>query len=369
MPVPRPLALVAELTYRCPLRCPYCSNPLDAGAPSYRHELSTDEWARAFREAHALGVLQLGLTGGEPLLRPDLDELVARARAAGLYTTLVTSAYTLTAEGAERLKGAGLDHVQISFQDSRAAESDQIAGTRSFERKLAAARAVKALGFPLSLNVVLHRLNLDRIEEILALAESLEADRIELANTQYYGWALENRAALLPTRAQLERAERAVAAVRARLGRRMDILYVIPDYYEDYPKACTGGWGRTTMVVAPDGRVLPCHAASVIPGLEFASVREHPLGWIWAESPAFRRFRGTDWLPEPCRSCARREHDFGGCRCQALLLTGDAAAADPVCHLAPGHERVVSAREAAQATPPAPVPLVYRSLRGVPARR
>jgi len=347
-PAPRPLALVAELTYRCPLHCPYCSNPTHFGEDRWRAELATEEWARVFREAHALGVLQLGLTGGEPLVRRDLEELVRAARAAGLYSTLVTSAVGLTRERATALRAAGLDHVQISFQDSRADLSDRWAGTRSFDRKLEAAAVVRELDFPLTINVVLHRLNLDRIEEILDLVERLGADRVELANTQYYGWALVNRAALLPSRAQLERAEVAVAEARARWGTRTEILYVLPDMYEDFPKACTGGWGRTTMVVAPNGEVLPCHAASAIPGLEFASVREHPLAWIWSESPAFNRFRGTDWMPEPCRSCARREQDFGGCRCQALLLAGDAATADPVCSLSPHHERVVEIRERAQ---------------------
>ncbi|MFO7262397.1 MAG: pyrroloquinoline quinone biosynthesis protein PqqE [bacterium] len=357
----RPLTLVAELTYRCPLRCPYCSNPLDCGDARYRRELTTEEWVRVFREARSLGVLQLGLSGGEPLVRRDLEDLVAAAAELGLYSTLVTSAVPLTRERLARLRELGLDHVQISVQDSRPDESDRIAGTRSFERKLEAAEWVKALGFPLTLNVVLHRQNLDRIEEIIDLAERLGADRLELANTQYMGWAMLNRAALLPTREQLERAEKVAAEARSRVGPRMQIIFVLSDYYEDYPKPCMGGWGRRAMVVAPNGDVMPCHGAVVIPGLEFANVRDHPLEWIWFESEAFNRFRGTDWMPEPCRSCDRREIDFGGCRCQALLLTGDAAATDPVCRFSPHHDRIVRARE--EAPPSRLVNLTFRSMK------
>jgi len=364
-PTLRPFSLVAELTYRCPLRCPYCSNPLDCGAGAYRDELSTEDWARVFREARLLGVLQLGLSGGEPLLRRDLESLVAVAAEVGLYTTLVTAATGLGRDRAERLKQAGLDHIQISIQDSRAEESDRIAGARSFHRKLEAARIAKELGFPLTLNFVLHRHNLDRIDEILALAEELGADRVELANTQYYGWAWHNRAALMPTPEQLARAERVVAETRARVGHRMTILYVIPDYYEEYPKACSGGWGRRLIVVSPNGEAMPCHAATCIPDLSFPNVRDRSLEWIWFESEAFNRFRGTAWMPEPCRSCERREIDFGGCRCQAMLLTGNPAATDPVCHLSPDHHRVIEARE--QARRPDFVPLTPRSMRAAPA--
>ena len=363
MTTDRPFTLIAELTYRCPLRCPYCSNPLDCGDAKYRQELATEDWLRVIQEARTLGVLQLGLTGGEPLLRDDLEVLVEAAYGAGLYSTLVTAGTLFTPVRAAALHDAGLDHVQISIQDSRAAESDRIAGTRSFDKKLEAARLAKALGFPLTLNVVLHRHNLDRIEEILELCEALKADRVELANTQYYGWALSNRSALLPTREQLERAERAVAAARERRSFRMGILYVIPDYYEEYPKPCMGGWGRRVMAIAPNGDVLPCQAASSIPGMDFANIRDHSLEWIWFDSLAFNRFRGTDWMPEPCRSCPRQEIDFGGCRCQALLLTGDATATDPVCHLSPHHHLVIEAQEQAQLEQP--LPLVYRSLSGV----
>ena len=369
MPSTNPLLLIAELTYRCPLQCPYCSNPLEIGAERYRNELATEDWARAFREAGELGVLQLALTGGEPLVRKDLEELVAAARAAGLYSTLVTSAIPFPRERAERLRDAGLDHVQISIQDSRPDESDRVAGLASFEQKVEAARFVVELGFPLTINTVLHRQNLDRVAEIIVLAEELGARRLELANTQYAGWAVVNRAALMPTRPQLEAGERTVAQARERLGARMEILWVLPDYYEDYPKPCMGGWGREAMLMTPNGDVLPCQAAATIPGLAFENVRGRPLREIWFESEAFRRFRGTDWMPEPCRSCPfdRQEVDFGGCRCQALQLTGDAAATDPVCHISPHHSIVVEAREAAQGADGSP--LVYRRIRRSAAAR
>src|ERR671934_1422645 len=360
MQPPRPYTLVAELSYRCPLRCPYCSNPLDIGADRYRAELEGEHWMRVFREARALGVLQLALTGGEPMLRRDLDELVAAGRDAGLYSTLVTGATLFTRERAERLKEAGLDHVQVSIQSPDPEENDRIAGNRSFEKKIAAARAARALGFPLTINCVLHRQNLDRIEEVLRLAEELDAQRLGVANTQYYGWAVVNQAALLPTRAQLERGEEAVRRFRDRVGPRINVLWVLPDYFEELPKPCMGGWGRTTIVVAPNGDALPCQAGSTIPGLEFANVREHPLEWIWSESDAFTRFRGTGWMQEPCRTCplGRQEVDFGGCRCQALRLTGDAAATDPVCRFSPHHDRGVSARQSAQTDE-----LVYRTMK------
>ena len=364
MPPPRPYTLVAELSYRCPLHCPYCSNPTDIGASRYQDELPGEDWQRVFREAADLGVLQLALTGGEPMLRRDLDELVAAGRAAGLYSTLVTAGTLLTRERAEQLREAGLDHVQVSIQSPDPQENDRIAGNRSFEKKIAAARAARELGFPLTINCVLHRQNLDRIEEILALAEELGAQRLELANTQYYGWAVVNQRALMPTRAQLERGEAAVQRFRARVGPRITVLWVLPDYYEDLPKPCMGGWARTAIVIAPNGDALPCQAASTIPGLTFPNVREHSLEWIWEESGPFTRFRGTDWMQEPCRSCplGRQEEDWGGCRCQALRLTGDAAAPDPVCRFSPHHAEVVAAREAVQDDE-----LVYRTMRR-PAR-
>ena len=334
----KPFGLLAELTYRCPLHCPYCSNPLNLGA--YREELTFEEWSRVLAEAHDLGVLQLHLSGGEPLQRRDLLHLVAQARERGFYTNLITSAFSLTPAKAEQLKAAGLDHVQISIQAADPVLSDHLAGTPSYHRKIAAARTVKALGFPLTLNVVLHRHNIDQVAAILALAEELAVDRLELANTQYYGWALRNRAALLPTWEQLERAEPIVRAARHRLAGRMQIMYVVPDYYSRSPKPCMGGWGRQQLTVAPNGDVLPCPAAAQIPGLPIENVRQHALAWIWDEAPLFNRFRGMDWMPEPCRSCPQQTVDFGGCRCQAFQLTGDAAATDPVCHLSPHHPLV-----------------------------
>jgi|SRR5690349_12368081 len=355
---PRPYTLVAELTYRCPLRCVYCSNPTDFG----RHDdaLTTDDWLRVFREAEALGVVTLNLTGGEPLLRDDLERLVEGARALDLYTNLITSGIPLARERLAALKTCGLDNVQVSIQDVERAASDRIAGLRAFDRKLEVARWVKELGFPLTLNVVLHRENLDRVADIVALAESLHADRLELANTQYLGWALLNRRTLLPTRAQLDAAREVARAARRRLQGRMEILFVTPDYYADVPKACMDGWGRRFIIVAPDGLVLPCHAAHTLPGLVFDNARTRPLGDIWRDSSAFGAFRGEAWMPEPCRTCDRRTIDFGGCRCQAYHLTGDATATDPACSLAPAHALVKSARVEADAPMST---LTYRSAR------
>jgi len=359
-PPPRPYSLIAELSYQCPLHCPYCSNPVDIGGEKYRHELGTDDWVRVFDEARGLGVLQLALTGGEPMLRRDLVELCAGASDAGLYSSLITAGTLFTPDRARELKSAGLDHVQISIQSPDPAENDRIAGNRSFAKKVAAARAARDLDFPLTINCVLHRQNLDRIEEVLDLTLQLDAQRLELANTQYYGWAVLNQDALMPSWEQLRRGEEAVKRFRERVGPKVDVLWVLPDYYEEEPKPCMGGWGRTALVVAPNGDVLPCQAASTIPRLEFANVREHPLEWIWNESDAFTRFRGTDWMQEPCRSCplGRQEVDWGGCRCQALRLTGDPAAADPVCRLSPHHEQVVSARESAATNE-----FVYRTMK------
>lgn len=341
-----PYGLLAELTYRCPLACPYCSNPLNMAG--YQDELATDEWRRVLAQACDLGVLQCHLSGGEPLLRRDLAEIVADAHDLGLYTNLITSALGLSPPRAEQLRAAGLDHVQISIQADEPTVSDRIAGTPSFQRKIEAMGVVKELGWPLTMNVVLHRHNIDRVAEVIGLAEEVGADRLELANTQYYGWAWRNRDALLPSRAQLEAAETVVRAARERLRDRMDVIYVIPDYYSRYPKPCMGGWASRQLTVTPNGDVLPCPAAQSLP-LPRASVREDSLRWIWAESPVMTAFRGTGWMPEPCRSCFRREVDFGGCRCQAFLLTGDAARTDPVCYLSPDHDLVAQAVEAANA--------------------
>ena len=345
MPDKRPTTLLAELTHRCPLHCPYCSNPLDLARASA--ELTTDDWMRVFSEARALGVLQLGLSGGEPLVRRDLESLVSHACAIGLYTTLVTSGLGLTAERGRRLVGAGLDHIQISFQDAERESAERIAGARSWDAKLAAAAVVRHLGVAFTVNVVLHRDNLDRLHSIIELAAALGADRLELANTQYYGWGLLNRDALLPTRSQLERADALIEHAVARYKGRMQILYVLPDYYQTRPKPCYGGWGRVYIVVTPTGVALPCHAANSISGLPFDSVREQSLCWIWNESPGFAAFRGDEWMREPCRVCPVKQETHGGCRCQAFALTGDAANADPVCTFSPHRPAIDDALEAA----------------------
>ncbi|HXG15110.1 MAG TPA: pyrroloquinoline quinone biosynthesis protein PqqE [Calidithermus sp.] len=345
--VERPYTLVAELTYRCPLRCVYCSNPLDFAR--HRDALGAGDWQRVFREAEELGVVQVHLTGGEPLLRRDLEDLVAAARALDLYTNLVTSGVPLSRERLAALARRGLDNVQVSIQDVAAEPSDRLAGRRVFDHKVQVMRWVKELGLPLTLNIVLHRGNLDRVAEAVALAEAVGADRLELANTQYLGWALVNRAALLPTAEQLARARAVAAAARERLRGRMEVLFVVPDYYTDRPKACMDGWGRRFIVVTPDGLALPCHAAHTLPGLRFDNVRDRSLAEIWHRSDGFARFRGEDWMPEPCRSCDRRRVDFGGCRCQAYHLTGDPAATDPACALAPHHSLVQAARQQAPA--------------------
>jgi pyrroloquinoline quinone biosynthesis protein E len=336
-----PTTLLAELTYRCPLHCPYCSNPL--AMTRAEAELSTDDWKRVLTQARELGVLQLGLSGGEPLARKDLEELVAHARSEGMYTTLVTSALGLTRARTEKLKAAGIDHVQISFQDTDVENAERIAGVRSVKQKREGAALVKELGLAFSVNVVLHRANLDHLEEIIEMAASLGADRIELANTQYYGWAEKNRALLMPTPEQVERSEQIARRALERYRGTMQILYVLPDYYQPYPKPCYGGWGSVYILVTPDGRALPCHGATQIDNLQFVNVREHALEWIWRESPIFNAFRGDDWMQEPCRSCPLKGRDFGGCRCQAFALTGDARNTDPVCSLSPRHDIILGA--------------------------
>ena len=338
-PSPRPFGLLAELTYRCPLHCPYCSNPTQY--PATQQELTLPEWNRVLDEAAELGVFHVMFSGGEPLLRPELPQMVATARAAGLYTNLITSGVGLTQERAESLKAAGLDSVQISFQAEEAKLANAIAGATAHNRKKEAAQRVRTLGFPLTLNVVLHRGNIERVAALIALAEEWGAERLELANTQFYGWAFRNKQELLPTRTQLEAAYNTAMEAKERLHGKMEILYVMPDYYGDRPKPCMNGWGQRYLTVNPVGSVLPCPTAGEIPNLTFDSVREHSLRWIWEQSPAFNLFRGTDWMPEPCRSCEHRELDFGGCRCQAALLTGEAANTDPVCSLSPHHNKLV----------------------------
>lgn len=353
----RPRWLLAELSYRCPLRCPYCSNPLALGDAT--RELTTAEWHRVLDEARTLGAVQLGLSGGEPLVRPDLEAIVAHARRLGYYSNLITSGVGLLEARLARLVEAGLDHVQISFQADEEALSDKLAGAPgSFRRKLRAARLVKAAGLPLALNFVLHRHNLERVPQILALSEELGADFVELANVQFDGWALVNRDALLPDEAAVRRAEAQVAAFRAAHRGRMRVFFVVPDYFEGRPKSCGTGWASVMLVVAPDGTALPCHGAAKLP-LSFPNVRDERLATIWRDSAAFNAFRGDGWMPEPCRSCPDKAKDFGGCRCQAFLITGDPAQADPVCSKSPHHEQVV--RLVQQAPLGRVVPIVFRS--------
>jgi pyrroloquinoline quinone biosynthesis protein E len=336
-----PLALLAELTHRCPLQCPYCSNPLKLERSS--DELGTGVWLRVLGEAAGLGCMQVHFSGGEPTARRDLEILVKGAAQAGLYTNLITSGVLLDAARIERLAGAGLEHVQLSFQDSQAQGGDLIGGyAGGHEKKIEIARLVHASGLPLTANFVVHRQNLHNLEAMLDMAVAIGASRTEIAHVQYYGWALKNRAALLPSRAQLDRATEIVDEARARLKGTMVIDYVVPDYYARRPKSCMGGWGRRFLNVTPSGKVLPCHAAESISDLQFDTVLQHDLAHIWKNSEAFNRFRGTGWMPQPCASCERAEIDWGGCRCQAFAITGDAGRTDPACALSPDHDHLIA---------------------------
>jgi PqqA peptide cyclase len=350
-----PLALIAEVTHRCPLHCVYCSNPLQMMAQEL--ELSTEEWAKVFQQAGKLGMLHAHFTGGEPLARTDLSELISAARSSALYTNLITSGIGLDEKRLQALIAAGLDHIQVSFQDSHEDEANWIAGAKAHAYKIELAREIRRHKLAFTVNLVVHRQNLDHLGAMIEFIEQLVPDRVEIAHTQYYGWALANRAALMPTRPQVEKAMLVVADAEKRLAGRIRIDSVLPDYYAKYPKACMGGWGQKLMLINPAGKVLPCHAAEVLPGLAFENVRGKTLDWIWRESPSFQRFRGEEWMQEPCRSCERRAEDFGGCRCQAFLLAHDAAATDPVCTLAPTHSIVEGAVREAQSqrttSPPA----------------
>ncbi|HXM97533.1 MAG TPA: pyrroloquinoline quinone biosynthesis protein PqqE [Candidatus Dormibacteraeota bacterium] len=345
-----PLALVAELTHRCPLHCVYCSNPLELSQRA--NELSTEVWSRVFREAAQAGVLQADFTGGEPLARPDLTELIRAARATGLYVNLITSGLPMDEARLASLVAAGLDHLQLSFQGAHEEIAAEISGTKSHAQKLRVLGWMKQHRVALTLNFVIHRRNLDQLDEMLALAESSGAGRVEFANVQYYGWAFANRENLLPTREQLDRSIEQLNAAQERLRGKLRVEFVVPDYYARFPKACMGGWGRKLMLITPEGDALPCHAAKIIPGLTFDNVKDCGLREIWDSSEAFQKFRGEDWMQEPCRTCDRRELDFGGCRCQALLLTSDAAATDPVCSLSPQRGKVDAILEAANSPAP-----------------
>jgi len=357
-----PLWLLAELTYRCPLHCPFCYNPV--GYANDRTELTTEQWFNVMRQARQLGAAQLGFSGGEPLLRDDLEDLVGEGRRLGFYTNLITSGIGLTEARLARMKELGLDHIQLSFQDSTREMNDFLSSTKTFDLKARVAKLIRQYDYPMVLNVVLHRFNLDHVERIIDMALEMGVDYLELANTQYYGWALINRAQLMPTQAQLVRAESVVNACRARIGNRMRILFVVPDYFEQRPKACMNGWGSVFLGIAPDGTALPCHAARTLPGIDFPNVRDTSVEAIWYASDAFSRYRGDAWMKDPCRTCADKDKDFGGCRCQALAMTGDAANADPVCAKSPRHGDVQAivmhahreqAAQATQTTQEAPV--------------
>lgn len=334
-----PIAMLAEVTHRCPLACPYCSNPLELTARDA--ELSTDQWADIFRQAANLGVLQLHLSGGEPASRRDLTDLVRAARDVDLYVNLITSGIGLTEKRLKELDEAGVEHVQLSVQGIEPELADWIGGYKGgFTRKMQVAHQIAEAGFPLTLNAVMHRHNLDDLPQTIDLAQELGARRIEIACVQFQGWALENRQALQPTREQVDKAKQIVAEARQQLKGDLVIDFVPPDYYADFPKACMGGWGSTGLNITPEGLVLPCHAAQTIPHLEFQNATEVPLCDIWYDGPAFQAYRGTDWMPETCRSCDRRDIDFGGCRCQAMALAGDAAAMDPICRKSPHRAQV-----------------------------
>lgn len=356
-----PKWLLAELTYKCPLHCVFCYNPVDYA--NYGAELTTEDWLRVLRQGRELGAVQLGFSGGEPLMRDDLEILVREARTLGYYSNLITSGIGLNEKRIAAFKEGGLDHIQLSFQDSTREMNDFLSSTKTFELKQKVAKLIKQYEYPMVFNCVLHRHNIDHVQQILEMAESMGAEYVELANTQYYGWAYLNRENLLPTREQLQRAEEVTNRFRERVGNGMRIFFVVPDYYEDRPKACMNGWGSLFLTVTADGLALPCHEARMLPGLSFPDVRNHDLRWIWYESPGFNAYRGDSWMKEPCRSCPDKVKDYGGCRCQAYMLTGDAANTDPVCGLSPQHHLVTDVVEKAQ-RPVAPAvevkPLVFR---------
>ena len=361
-PQGKPLWLLAELTYRCPLQCPYCSNPVEIA--KYKDELNTADWIRVLKEARKMGATQLGLSGGEPLVRPDLEEIIAEARQMGYYSNLITSGVGMDEARVAAFKKAGLDHIQISFQASNEELNNYLGGTESFQHKLEMARVVKKYEYPMVLNIVIHRQNIDQMKDILEMTVALKADYVELASTQYYGWSKINAEHLLPTRSQLATAEKIAHEYQDLMKDKMRIIYVVPDYYEERPKACMNGWGSIFLTIAPDGSALPCHAAAQLPGLSFPNVKTMSIEDIWEKSDTFNKFRGFDWMQEPCRSCDEKEKDFGGCRCQAYMLTGDATAADPVCSKSPHHQQLVDEVEQFTDVDAVPSkPIVFRNMK------
>lgn len=356
----QPLWLLAEITYRCPLHCAFCYNPTDY-AKYTQNELTTEQWIKVLRDARKLGALQLGISGGEPLLRDDIEEIVRVAHKLGYYSNLITSGVGLTEKRIDEFKAGGLDHIQLSMHDITEEINNFITNTKTFELKKRVAAMIKDRGYPMVLNVVIHRYNIGHIKEILEMAEALGADYVELANTQYYGWSLVNRSQLMPTKEQIDHAEAVTNEFRQRVGNKMKVYFVVPDYFSDRPKKCMNGWGEVFMIVTAEGTVLPCHSARVLPGLTFPDVREHGLEWAWYESPAFNKYRGDSWMKEPCRSCPEKEKDLGGCRCQTFLLTGDAETADPVCALSPHHHVIEEAILEAQNPKGMAQPIVFRT--------
>lgn len=356
----QPLWLLAEVTYRCPLHCAFCYNPTDYDKYT-QNELTTEQWIKVLRDARKLGAIQLGISGGEPLLRDDIEEIVREAHTLGYYTNLITSGVGLTEKRISEFKEGGLDHIQLSMHDITEEINNFITNTKTFELKKKVAAMIKNHGYPMVLNVVIHRYNIGHMKEILEMAEALGADYVELANTQYYGWSLINRSQLMPTREQIDQAEAITNEFRAKVGNKMKIFFVVPDYFSERPKKCMNGWGEVFMIVTAEGTVLPCHSARVLPGMTFPDVRENGLEWAWKDSPAFNKYRGKDWMKEPCRSCAEQDKDLGGCRCQAFLLTGDAESADPVCSLSPNHHVIEKAILDAQDPRGQAQPIIFRT--------
>lgn len=355
----QPLWLLAEVTYRCPLHCAFCYNPTDYDKHT-QNELTTEQWIQTLRDARKLGAIQLGISGGEPLLRDDIEDIVIEAKKLGYYSNLITSGVGLTEKRIQAFKEGGLDHIQLSMHDITEEINNFITNTKTFELKKKVAAMIKGHGYPMVLNVVIHRYNIEHMKEILEMAEALGADYIELANNQYYGWSLVNRSQLMPTREQLERAEAVTNEFRA-TGTKMKIFYVVPDYFNDRPKKCMNGWGEVFMIVTANGDVLPCHSARSLPNMQFPNVKDSDLGWSWKDSPAFNKYRGDSWMKEPCRSCEEKEKDLGGCRCQSFLLTGDAEAADPVCTKSPHRHLIDQAIEDAKNPQIQAQPILFRN--------